>query len=319
MKILINPSVYGLLSLFLFILSGCGNEETVTENMIQKKPEIKIKLKKKQEIVKSFDFEDGDSSLIEIVTDKFDTAGNLTFELIQDHSGTTIGSQRLVYNEKGKLIESVYLDSPVYMETVKIKYDEKGEPVEEIKEIEQNHIPQLKLVTIHKNGKPSEKTEYNGDGKKNWHDVFSWSDNFKKLEKKGYDGDGKLLFTSAYTYNEKGDELTHIKNSANGDRNKKITDYTGDGKVFTVKYFHNDTLTYVQSYKYDNLGNRIEYTEMSNEDPSVSSQVEGMPVKVKYKYYHNENGDEVIMERFNDKNILIRKVFFEYEYYGVNP
>lgn len=307
MKILRFASVFGLISLFFLFISGCGTEDTVTETKTVEKVSEKIRMQKKKEVVNTYDFNGKDSILAETVTDKFDSIGNLTFELIQDGTGTTIGSQRFVYNEKGKLTESVYMNAPVYMETTKVIYDAKGDPLEETREVEHDHLLRLKLVTVYKDGKPAEKTQYDGNGKKNWHDVFSWSDNFKKLEKKGYDGNGKLLFTSKYIYNDKGDELAYEQKKDNRII-KKISEYTNEGKILSITHYKNDSVAGVQNYTYDNQGNRIGYSE-----------TEKGVVKVAYKYYHNENGDEVIMERFDDKNILIRKVFFSYEYYEPNP
>ena len=295
-----------LTGLTFALISSCGppsdgEQDGKHDNLTQKK-EVR------EERYDVYDYKGNDSSCVEIIESLYDTAGKITLETIFDGGYTRIGGKRYEYSPSGKLIYTSYLESFVYKETDTIIYDAKDQPLKEEKLITSNHIPTRRIFTEFRDGRVWVKLEDDLLREKlNWVDTFMWENNGKNLLKKGYDGSMKHVFNSESVYDDKGNETEYKRFSPGGELLRTALHvYDTSGTLLSYTEKRDDSITMKEVYTLNSAGKKVK----------LECYEPGSILDLVYQYMYNGNGDLLCVLKFNGKGLLLRKIFYTYEYHG---
>lgn len=204
-------SVKWLIFIFLTaILMSCGNESQYREWGLKGK-------------VKS-------------VTEKY-YAAEYDGERIEKGKGLPYGNYRLVFDEKGRLVEITYFD--------------------------ENGKVSGKSITVREGGKVREENFYNGEGKlETTTKVTHVSDNEIAFE--AYDGEG-VMVRNGTSFLEKGRVVKQLlrmyEDGAVSKEFTLLTDFDGDDNMVSQKQLDKDGDTYVTLYEYRQFDENGNWTE----------------------------------------------------------
>ncbi|MEW6467746.1 MAG: hypothetical protein AB1458_02420 [Bacteroidota bacterium] len=281
--------------LFLAACGGTGPGDGVT------KPQRKKILKVTE---KYFDLKDTSLAVVQHIQRTYNDSGRVRTELFLDASFTMFGSKGYAYNRFGTVKSSTYTE-PTYQERYTATFDAKDSIASSVLEIESNHVLTRKVVTRFENGMAMEKTEYNGEGKMNWQDRYTWSNNYKSLVKKGYDAAGEVDFISYYAFNEKGEEKSYYSLSSAGDTLAKAEHvYDASGRLKEYAEYKSGRLVKMEKYEYDSHGRLAKRTSFDES---------GGPLSV-FDYAYNEYGDLILKTRKDRSGRVVFRIEYEIEY-----
>ena len=199
----------------------------------------------------------------------------------------TIAKYTFEYDEKSQLIAKIpYSSNGSIFLVTKYKYDFEGNMLE-LNEYRWDGKLMTKricrynengnwmgYVTYDQHGQPLGKGKYEYDSNnKHIRSIFYKNDDSINFSvKKIYNSDGKVIETQSFDENGKMDEKTLSKRDNQGNVINRVT-------------YRNEDISTNSSYKYDDLGNRIESSlTLYDSDNSIIGQ------QTSHKYYYNEDG-----------------------------
>lgn len=221
----------------------------------------------------------------------YDDNGQLARKTNYNAEGIISSTVDYEYNKKGNIIGTY--------ETIKSGSD-KSEEVSAIATVIKSKTK--KVITYNANETSTELTQIkNSKGKYVSSSKITYDKNGKKTEELTYTSTGKLKTKDNYTYDSKGNVLSHTQDNNNDGTNelKEVWKYTADGKIKTYTAGFNENNNGIferkKTYKYDSKGKLSEYTILNDENESGRYEK-----KETFKY--GSDGEVSEYTVLNDKN-----------------
>ena len=190
------------------------------------------------------------------------------------------------------------------------------------------------VETFNTAGNQIQEKHYNSaDGSPTGKTIFKYNSQGLKTEKRPYNEKGSPYNYYIYSYNDNNlVKTSKYKDRKSGEVLYKLTfEYNGIGNLINTRQTLPRTKNgYVEKYKYDKSGNKIEYNYGSKgiliwitkykyddenrklEDFNVDSNTRKMTGKTGYKY---DNFDNIIERtKYNSDSFIKERTVFEYEY-----
>jgi hypothetical protein len=228
--------------------------------------------------------------------DRFDIAGNL-LESIHPESRTV-----KIYNDNYKVIEEIHYDNKgVARDTLKYEYDDGGRMAVQYYFSKPEVLSSKTIYTYNESGQIIESAYYNANNQFTGKSVLIFDERKRLREKHISNGAGLIRQSHSLIYDQHGNVIESIGRNADGSyANRTSCENTEQGSVCETF----DAKHKVFTHYFDQQGHSVKMTRYQ-EDGSLSSEI---------TYLRNEKGEVVEEKEINADGLMIKHLFFAYEY-----